>query len=297
MATRFTRKQGLWAAFLAYGIWGILPIYWKLLSAVSPLEILAHRIIWAAVFCVLLLVRTKDMKSLTEALSTRKNIPLLICAALLVTVNWGLYIYAVTSNHVLESALGYYINPLLSVALGALFFHEEMDGWTRLALGIAAASIIAAIVLYGKVPWISLLLALTFALYGATKKKLDLPPITSLALETFIVTPLMLVFLFVVHARGAGAFVNQGFGVSALLVLAGVVTAVPLLLFGVAATSISLQLVGFFQYLSPTFQLFLGLFLYGERPNRAILVAFVGVLAAVVIFVLSRVHRFADRKI
>jgi chloramphenicol-sensitive protein RarD len=296
MAARFTRKQGFLAAFLAYGMWGVLPVYWRLLSGVNSLQILAHRIIWAAVFCVALLLSTKEMKSLKEALSTRKNVLLVIGAALIVTVNWGLYIYAVTSNHVLESALGYYINPLLSVVLGALFFHEEIDGWTRLALGIATAGIVAAAVLYGKVPWISLLLALTFALYGAAKKELNLPPITSLALETFTVTPLMLIFLLVVHARGAGAFGNEGLGVSVLLIMAGVVTAIPLLLFGVAATSISLQTLGFIQYFSPTIQLFLGLFLFGEKPSRAIVVAFVVVLTAVGIYVASRMRKASAAK-
>jgi len=245
MADGFSRKQGFWSAALAYGMWGILPIYWKLLSDVDPLQILAHRILWAAVFCLVLLAGTKDMKSLRDALSTRKNVVLVFCAALLVTLNWGLYIYAVTSGHVIESALGYYINPLLSVVLGGLFFRERIDRWTGVAVGIAAISIVAAGLLYGKVPWLSLLLAITFALYGATKKKLNFPPITSLALETFFATPFALVFLAVIHAQGGGAFVSEGLGVSILLALAGVVTAIPLLLFGVAATSISLQFMAF----------------------------------------------------
>ncbi|MEN6500130.1 MAG: EamA family transporter RarD [Rectinema sp.] len=290
MAEGFSRKQGFWSAALAYGMWGILPIYWKLLSDVDPLQILAHRILWAAVFCLVLLAGTKDMKSLRDALSTRKNVVLVFCAALLVTLNWGLYIYAVTSGHVIESALGYYINPLLSVVLGGLFFRERIDRWTGVAVGIAAISIVAAGLLYGKVPWLSLLLAITFALYGATKKKLNFPPITSLALETFFATPFALVFLAVIHAQGGGAFVSEGLGVSILLALAGVVTAIPLLLFGVAATSISLQFMAFLQYITPTAMLLLGLFAYGEEPSRAIVVAFAGVLVAVIIFTATRIQ-------
>lgn len=290
MAARFSKKQGFWAAALAYGLWGILPIYWKLLSHVDPLQILAHRILWAAVFCVVLLVGTRDVKSLRKALSTRGHVVLVLCAALLVTMNWGLYIYAVTSGHVIESALGYYINPLLSVVLGGLLFRERIDRWTGVAVGIAAAGIVAAGLLYGKVPWLSLLLAITFALYGVTKKKLNFPPVTSLALETFFAAPFALAFLSVVHAQGKGAFGGAGFGVSMVLALAGVVTAVPLLLFGVAATSISLQFMGFLQYITPTAMLLLGLFAYGEKPNRAIVVAFAGVLVAVLIFAGTRIR-------
>jgi len=285
---RFSQKQGLFAAIGAYGLWGIFPLYWKLLSSVNPLQILAHRILWAAVFCLMLLLARKEMSSLGVALKDPRKRVLVGAAGLLVTVNWGMYIYAVNSGHVLETALGYYINPLLSVALGAMLFREHIDRWTRIAVGIALVGIVAAGILYGQVPWISLMLAITFALYGAVKKGLGLAPITSLALETFSVAPLAFAFLAVMHAQGAGSFGNAGLRVTALLALSGVVTAVPLLLFGVAATSISLQLIGFIQYLTPTSQLLLGLFLYKEKPNAAIIAAFVAVLVAVVIFAVTR---------
>jgi chloramphenicol-sensitive protein RarD len=285
---RFSQKQGLFAAIGAYGLWGIFPLYWKLLSSVLPLQILAHRILWAAVFCLMLLLARKEMSSLGVALKDPRKRVLVGAAGLLVTVNWGMYIYAVNSGHVLETALGYYINPLLSVALGAMLFREHIDRWTRIAVGIALVGIVAAGILYGQVPWISLILAITFALYGAVKKGLGLAPITSLALETFSVAPLAFAFLAVMHAQGAGSFGNAGLRVTALLALSGVVTAVPLLLFGVAAISISLQLIGFIQYLTPTSQLLLGLFLYKEKPNAAIIAAFVAVLVAVVIFAVTR---------
>lgn len=285
---RFSQKQGLFAAIGAYGLWGIFPLYWKLLSSVLPLQILAHRILWAAVFCLMLLLARKEMSSLGVALKDPRKRVLVGAAGLLVTVNWGMYIYAVNSGHVLETALGYYINPLLSVALGAMLFREHIDRWTRIAVGIALVGIVAAGILYGRVPWISLILAITFALYGAVKKGLGLAPITSLALETFSVAPLAFAFLAVMHAQGAGSFGNAGLRVTALLALSGVVTAVPLLLFGVAATSISLQLIGFIQYLTPTSQLLLGLFLYKEKPNAAVVAAFVAVLVAVVIFAVTR---------
>lgn len=285
---RFSQKQGLFAAIGAYGLWGIFPLYWKLLSSVLPLQILAHRILWAAVFCLMLLLARKEMSSLGVALKDPRKRVLVGAAGLLVTVNWGMYIYAVNSGHVLETALGYYINPLLSVALGAMLFREHIDRWTRIAVGIALVGIVAAGILYGQVPWISLILAITFALYGAVKKGLGLAPITSLALETFSVAPLAFAFLAVMHAQGAGSFGNAGLRVTALLALSGVVTAVPLLLFGVAATSISLQLIGFIQYLTPTSQLLLGLFLYKEKPNAAVVAAFVAVLVAVVIFAVTR---------
>jgi 4-alpha-glucanotransferase len=239
-----------------------------------------------------MLVASTDMQPFAEDLGAALKDPrkrvLVSAAGLLVTVNWGIYIYAVNSGHVLETALGYYINPLLSVALGAMLFREHIDRWTRIAVGIALVGIVAAGILYGRVPWISLILAITFALYGAVKKGLRLAPITSLALETFSVAPLAFAFLAVMHAQGAGSFGNAGLRVTALLALSGVVTAVPLLLFGVAATSISLQLIGFIQYLTPTSQLLLGLFLYKEKPNAAVVAAFVAVLVAVVIFAVTR---------
>jgi chloramphenicol-sensitive protein RarD len=189
---------------------------------------------------------------------------------------------------VVESALGYYINPLVSVLLGAIFFREKVDTWTRLAVALAAAGIVGAAILYGSVPWVSLLLAVTFAIYGALKKRVGIEPLISLAVETFIAAPFALAFLISRQAAGAGAFWNDGAPTTILLILAGVVTAVPLFFFAQAANSISLQKMGFIQYVSPCGQLFIGIAIYGEKPTAALLLAFAGVISAVVIYVFTR---------
>jgi len=212
----------------------------------------------------------------------------MILSALAVTINWGLYFCAVNSGRVTESALGYYINPLLSVAMGVIFFREKADRWTKIAVSVAAASIIGAAIAYGSVPWESLLLASSFAVYGALKKRLGSEPLLGLTVETLVVAPFALIFLVARHAAGAGSFVNGGALATILLVFSGFVTAIPLLFFAYAANTITLQRIGFIQYVSPTCQLFLGIVVYGEKPTAALIVAFVGVLFAVLLYLLTR---------
>ncbi|MCX8014235.1 MAG: EamA family transporter RarD, partial [Rectinema sp.] len=255
---RFSARAGTWAAVGAYGMWGLLPIYWKLLSHVSSLQILAHRIIWAGLFCFLLLALTHAIPRVGAVLRNRRTVRMVLASAVLVTFNWGMYIYGITSGRVLETALGYYINPLMSVLLGAIIFRERIDKGTLVAVGLAIAGIGGAVAFYGRIPWLSLGLAVTFALYGAVKKGLDLPPVESLFLETAAATPVALAFLAFVHNGGHGAFLNAGLATTALLAFSGVMTAIPLLLFGTAAVSIKLQTIGFIQYFTPTCQLLLG---------------------------------------
>lgn len=280
--------KGAIAAFAAYGMWGIFPVYWKQLESVEPLQILAHRVFWAGLFCLVLMAARGRLPEIAGLVKNRKKLLVITASSAFVTMNWGLYIWAVNTGRVIESALGYYINPLLSVALGMAFFHEKADGWTRAAVIVAATSIIGAAIAYGSVPWISLSLAGTFAIYGALKKRLGLDPLLGLTVETLVVAPLALVFLLARQAAGAGMYWNGGATATILLTLAGVVTAIPLLFFAVAANSISLQKMGFIQYVAPTCQLFLGTVVYGEKPSNALLVAFVGVIIAVLLYIFTR---------
>ncbi|HEY9054885.1 MAG TPA: EamA family transporter RarD [Rectinemataceae bacterium] len=285
------RKNGGWgtaAAFGAYAMWGVFPLYWKQLKTVESLQVLSHRIVWAAAFCFILMTLSRRLGEAWALFRNAKKIGWVVFASLLATSNWGLYIWAVNSGRVMESALGYYINPLLSVAFGAVFFRERVDAWTRAAVALAAAGILGAAAFYGSVPWISLLLAITFAAYGAVKKRLAVEPLLGLSVETLVSAPLALAFLFIRHAAGAGAFLRGSPAQTALLVLSGAVTAIPLILFAAAANTISLQKMGFIQYVSPTGQLILGMAVFGERPTAALLVAFAGVLGAVVIYVSTR---------
>jgi len=279
---------GTLAALAAYGMWGLLPVYWKLLSSVEPLQILAHRIVWALLFALVLLAATRKLPELAGLLRDWKRARYALAASLLVTLNWGTYIWAVNSGHVIESSLGYYINPLVSVALGAIFFRERLDKPTIAALCVAAAGVIAATVISGQLPWISLVLAFSFGFYGLVKKKAGLPPLVGLAAETLFVSPLALAFLVACGAAGAGAFASGHAGLSLLLAFAGVVTALPLLSFAAAANRITLTRLGFIQYLSPSLQLLLGLLAFGESVRLPMIVAFASVLVAVAIYVFPR---------
>jgi len=283
-----TQAKGTLAAFAAYGMWGLFPLYWKQLQHVESMQILGHRIIWAAVFCFILLAAGKRLPEILLLIKDKKKFGLVLLAAITVTVNWGLYIWAVNVGRVIESALGYYINPLVSVVFGALFFKEKVDKWTKLAVSIATLSIVGAGLAYGSVPWISLFLAFTFATYGAFKKKVKLDPLLSLAVETLAAAPFALAFLLFRSSAGAGDFLSGGAITIVLLMLAGVITAIPLFFFAQAANSISLQKMGFIQYVSPCGQLFIGVVVYGEKTSTALLVAFIGVIAAVVIYLSTR---------
>lgn len=280
---------GTLAAFATYSIWGLFPLYWKRLSGVEALQVLAHRIVWAALFTLLLLALRRELPALLRLLLDARRLLVAVAAATLITVNWGIYIWAVNEGHVAESSLGYYINPLLSVALGAVFLRERLDAWTRVAVGVAAAGVLGASILLGSPPWISLSLAVTFAVYGLLKKKAGFEPIIGLAAETLAATPLALGWLLWRHLEGAGALGGPDAGTSLLLALAGPVTAVPLLTFAFATNRITLQRLGFIQYISPSSQLLLAVLVYRERVPPALALAFGTVIVAVLVYALTRI--------
>jgi chloramphenicol-sensitive protein RarD len=287
--------KGTLAAFAAYGMWGIFPLYWKQLESVEPSQIISHRILWAGLFCVLLLAARGRLPEIVNLIRNRKKLLVILACSAFLTVNWWVYIWAVNAGRVMESALGYYINPLFSIVLGMVFFREKADGWTKAAVIIASTAIIGAAVVYGSVPWISLSLAGSFSVYGALKKKLGLGPLQGLTIETLAAAPFALVFLLARQGAGTGMYWNGGAVTTILLTLAGVLTAIPLLLFAAAANSISLQKMGFIQYVSPTLQLFLGVAVFGEKPSAALLVAFIGVIIAVLLYVFTRRKALAGK--
>ena len=279
---------GTIAAFGAYVMWGLLPLYWRMLASVPSSQILGNRIVWAAAFCAILLAARKRFGEIARLFKDKNTLAIVLAAACVITVNWGLYIWSINSGHVLEASLGYYINPLFSVLLGAVFFSEHVDRWTGGAVAVASAGIVGAAIAYGSVPWISLGLGLSFAVYGALKKKLHLDPLLGLAVETLAVTPFALAYLVSRQAAGDGSFWNAGAPITVLLAVAGVVTALPLFCFAAAANSISLQKMGFIQYVSPTLQLLLGLLVFRETPSPALFVAFGCVIVAVMMYLFSR---------
>jgi chloramphenicol-sensitive protein RarD len=279
---------GTVAAVASYVMWGLFPIYWKRLSGVEAFQVLSHRLLWAALFTLVILAATRRIGVLASLVREPRRLLAAAAAALFISINWGIYIWAVNSGHVIQAALGYYINPLFSVAFGAIFLHEKLDRYTVAAVGIAVCGVIAASIMLGSPPWIPLVLAISFASYGLVKKRAGLDPLAGLAAETLVLAPFALAYLAARHAAGEGVFGGADGGATLFLALAGPVTAIPLLTFAYATNRITLQRLGFIQYISPTTQLLLGLLLFRERLSLALLVAFATVIAALLLYTTTR---------
>lgn len=288
-------RRGIIAGLCCYAFWGLCPIYWKLLGSVDSLEIIAQRIIWCWVFMVVVcaVLRLPFSPLLRDARARCHLIP----AAALITVNWSIYIYAVAIGHVVDTALGYYINPLVSILFGVAFFRERLTPPQVAAVCLCAAGIVFFLVDYGQLPWISLMLALTFGAYGAIKKRGGYPAVPALAAESTFVMPLAVVLAVgLALVTGGHAFLgdvstSDGWVTTALLVGAGAVTAIPLVLFAKAANAIPLSLVGFIQYVSPTIALLLGVFAFGEPFTFAHAVCFGCIWCGLVLVSIDSVRR------
>lgn len=262
-------RRGLLLGIASYAMWGLFPLYWPLLRPAGAVEIVAHRMVWSLLFVLVVLwvsgrrggTRWSDLRAV---LRDRKRLGLLAAAAVLITVNWGTYIYGVNSGQVVETALGYFIGPLVSVVVGVLLLGERLRGaqWLAVGLGTVAVGVLTAG--YGRPPWIALLLAVAFGVYGLCKKVAATGTVESLAVETGLTTLPALVYLAVLEASGAGSFTGNGVGHVLLLAGGGVVTAVPLLAFGAAATRIPLVMIGLLQYVAPVLQFLLGVLVFRE---------------------------------
>ncbi|KEO85274.1 EamA family transporter RarD [Tumebacillus flagellatus] len=276
-------RIGYICAALSYIIWGLLPIYWKTFTEVGAWEILSHRIIWSVVFVLLLVTVMKKWKQLRESFPTWKSRLSITISALLISVNWVIYIWAVNNNHMVEASLGYYINPLVNVFLGVFFLSERLSKWQWGSIGLALIGVLIMAVTYGKFPWVALTLALSFGLYGLSKKKLQLDTVAGLTMETLIVLPFALIYLLGFEHGGTAFGILPGWKI-AILLLAGVATAMPLLLFAEGAKRLPLSVMGFFQYISPTLTLILGLALYHEAFTTADLISFAFIWSALVLY-------------
>lgn len=265
-----SQKHGVVAGFSAYALWGVFPLVFRLLDEVSPVEILFHRIAWSLVVVLVVLALQHRLAELVVLVRHRRSLQRLALAAVFISVNWLTYIWAVNSGHVVDAALGYYVNPLITVALGVVVLHEQLRPAQKVALGFGAASVLVLTVAAGRIPWISLVLACSFATYGYLKKDAGAAALTSLAVETAVLAPIAVVGLAVFAGQGELSFLQGSAWRDLLLAGLGVVTAVPLLLFATAATRIPLSMLGLLQYVTPTMQLLCGVLLLGEDlpPER-----------------------------
>ena len=287
------QRRGLVYGVAAYLLWGLFPLYWPLLAPAAPVEILAHRILWSAAFAVLILAPTIGFRWVRTL--GRRRIRRLAFAAVLITVNWGTFIAGVNSGHVVEVSLGYFINPLVTVALAVGVLGERLRRaqWIAVAIGVAAVAVLAAD--YGHPPWISLVLATSFGLYGLTKQRAGVDGVQSFAVESALLAPAALAYLLWVGHRGTGTFTSDGGGHALLLVVAGVITAVPLMLFGVAAVRVRLSTVGLLQYLAPTLQLLIAVFVDHEAMPLSRLAGFALVWLALLVFTTDALRHGRER--
>lgn len=286
-------KKGILDALLAYMIWGVFPLYWTMLEHVDSMEILLGRVIWSFVFTLILIIVIGQRKKLLEDLVYlwRHKIQFwsLAAASFVIAINWYIYIYAVTHNHVLDSSMGYYINPLISVVFGMLIFKEKLSRAQLFSVAIALFGVAVMAINYGKVPWIALLLAMSFAIYGVLKKKIVLDATRGLAIETMFILPFALLYYVYIFNKGDMSFLHVNVKTDVLMIVSGIITAIPLILFAKGAQRIPLYLLGFIQYVSPTIVLFLGVLLYKEPFTTIELAAFSCIWFALIIFSLSKI--------
>ena len=275
-------RKGLAAGVGAYLLWGLFPLYWPLLEPAAPVEILAHRIAWSLVFVASLLALTVGF-GWVRGLG-RRRAGLLTLAAVLVTINWGTYIYGVNSGHVVETSLGYFINPLVTVALAVTVLGERLTRLQGIAVAIAGAAVVVLTLDYGRPPWIALTLACSFGLYGLIKKRAGVDGIQSLGFETAVLALPAVAYLLLLGTSGDGTFTSEGTGHGALLAAGGIFTAVPLMLFGAAAIRIPLTQLGLIQYLAPTLQFIIGVLIYSEPMPASRLAGFALVWVALAVF-------------
>jgi chloramphenicol-sensitive protein RarD len=278
-------NKGLLFGISAYIIWGLLPLYWKLVEKAGAYEILAHRGIWSLLICISLLALRKQLKSAYVMVRSSRTLSLLFLASGLLTINWGVYIWSVTVNRVVEAALGYYITPLINVTFGVLLLREKLRPPQWIAVALAAAGVVILTLGYGSLPWIALVLAISWGSYSLIKKSLNLGALETLSLETLFAFLPNLVFLFIIQGNGSAEF-GSTWSISLLLFGAGAATVIPLLLFNGSTTRLPLSTVGLLQYITPTIMFFIGIFINNEDISKTKVIGFAFIWLALA--VLSR---------
>lgn len=288
--------RGIIYAILAFFSWGVLPLYWKLLNEVPALEILAHRIFWSFIFTLLILFIQKRLR-LALLLKDRKTLSTLCLTSLLIGINWFIYIVAVNSNRIVDASMGYYINPLVSIFLGLFILKERLRPLQIIAFVSAIAGVAYFTIDYGRVPWIALVLAFSFAFYGLLKKTSHLESLPSLMVETMFLSPFAVGFILYQAAAGRGAFLTKSIAIDLLLLGAGVVTTLPLYWFAQAAKRIPLSSIGFLQYLGPSLMLIIGVVLYNEPFTLTHMISFSLIWIGVVLYSVTLIQNIKSSPI
>lgn len=285
-------------ALAAFILWGILPVYWKLLQAVPAGEILAHRIFWSAVFVIFVLLYV-GRKNFLELLRDRNNRLSLVITGTLIGVNWFTYIFAVHTDRIVEASMGYYINPLISIFLALIILKERLSRIQWIALMLALSGVLVITVQFGRIPWIALVLSVTFGLYGLIKKLMNLDALSSLGIETLMLAPIAGGYILLQAVNGSGAFFMAGYSVDILLLFSGAVTALPLYWFAQGARRIPLSRIGFLQYLAPTLMLLIGVIAYGEPFTAVHTVSFGLIWTALALYTFSliRSSKYIERRL
>lgn len=285
-------KQGALFAVTAYGFWGLIPIFFKTVAAASPGEILAQRVLWSAILLLVLLKVLGKTGDLLAVFRDGRRLKPLVFSALLISTNWLVFIWAVNDERVLETSLGYYITPLISVFLATVVLKERLNTLQLVAIGLAAVGVINQLFSFGKLPWVALTLAVSFAGYGLIRKKISIDPFVGLTVETCLLLPISIGYLVYLQYQGELAFLHQGASLDVLLIMSGFVTAFPLLMFAAAANRLTLTSLGIFQYIGPSVSFLLAVSLYGEPFSTAELVTFLFIWLALAVFCIDSLKSY-----
>lgn len=289
-------NSGLIAGVGAYVMWGLVPLYWPLLKPASAMEILSHRVVWSLVFLLIIVYFKKLFSDIKVALFDKRKMILLFFASIFITINWGVFIWAVNNGHVIETSLGYFINPLVSVALGVIVLKEKLRALQKVAVGLTFVAVTFLTLTLGHPPYIALSLAFSFGFYGLVKKMANVKAIPSLTLESLMITPFFAVFLYYLSSQNELTFIELGPIHSFWLVTAGIVSVIPLMLFSTAVLRIPLVVLGLLQALGPIIQFLLGYFVFDEPMITARWVGFLIVWLAVSVFSYDAVRTFRSNK-
>jgi len=291
------RKQGIINMLIAHAMWGIYPLYWRLLQSLRPTEILINRMLWSFITLLLVIISLRWIKPLKETISDlladKKKLALLIFATAMIGINWFIFTYAIVSDRLLEASLGYYINPILSILIGVVFLKEKLNKYQIIAVLIASAAVLFLAITHGTLPWISLILAFSFGFYGLTKKLIGINPFFSLFLETMLLLPISTFFFTSWLIDDTSAFLQPNISHILLLIGAGFITITPLYFFSQAANKLPLKILGFLQYIGPTLQMLVAIFITGEDFGTERFITFVFIWIACLLF--STSHLYSKR--